>query len=428
MNSIFSTQNNANSIAQIALAKKQQENSGVKFSNVLKGQIQSLGAMVDKNKMTLAKATLSAQEILATTANLSSQNATTSLSQSDIFALKIEFQNKNTATSPLTQMLASLNENATNPTLYGYSVDSKGFMGADFNTAAGLPQNFKIHSNTVQTLYELNANDSYYKQVAQYYGRSSYFANIDIAYTFKYNYEIFSQIAGASFGDKTTFSKADLAALPKGYSINKVFDPYEKNAQMPKLTTLYKDEAAYKEAETLDSQLFANNIEVLVGARRLEWSAARLDGEKTGFFDPDFSVYKDGENYTLEGLFVAFMDGDLKGGGTQIDPYIEAMQKSAQDKSVNLVSLDKIMSGEVDLMQILKSALEKGLLDANIYANERGQNLATMQDPTEIESFWNDFDSKGGYKPSTSIGTAYISNLYKEFMPKIQAHYAKYGV
>ena len=26
---------------------------------------------------------------------------------------------------------------------YGYSVDTKGFMGADFNKAAGLPQDFK---------------------------------------------------------------------------------------------------------------------------------------------------------------------------------------------------------------------------------------------------------------------------------------------
>ena len=35
---------------------------------------------------------------------------------------------------------------------YGYSVDSKGFMGADFNKAAGLPNEFKIHKSTLDAI------------------------------------------------------------------------------------------------------------------------------------------------------------------------------------------------------------------------------------------------------------------------------------
>ena len=41
---------------------------------------------------------------------------------------------------------------ATTTTAYGYSVDSKGFMGADFNKAAGLPAEFKIHKSTLDWL------------------------------------------------------------------------------------------------------------------------------------------------------------------------------------------------------------------------------------------------------------------------------------
>ena len=37
-------------------------------------------------------------------------------------------------------------------TAYGYSVDSKGFMGADFNKAAGISENVKIHSKTIEQL------------------------------------------------------------------------------------------------------------------------------------------------------------------------------------------------------------------------------------------------------------------------------------
>ena len=40
----------------------------------------------------------------------------------------------------------------TTATAYGYSVDSKGFMGADFNKAAGISENVKIHSKTIEQL------------------------------------------------------------------------------------------------------------------------------------------------------------------------------------------------------------------------------------------------------------------------------------
>ncbi|MEE3704999.1 hypothetical protein V2I29_05345 [Campylobacter sp. CX2-8023-23] len=41
---------------------------------------------------------------------------------------------------------------ATTTTAYGYSVDSKGFMGADFNKAVGINENIKIHSKTIEQL------------------------------------------------------------------------------------------------------------------------------------------------------------------------------------------------------------------------------------------------------------------------------------
>ena len=41
---------------------------------------------------------------------------------------------------------------AIKTTAYGYSVDSKGFMGADFNKAAGINENVKIHSKTIEQL------------------------------------------------------------------------------------------------------------------------------------------------------------------------------------------------------------------------------------------------------------------------------------
>ena len=46
----------------------------------------------------------------------------------------------------------AVSQTATTTTAYGYSVDSKGFMGADFNNAAGISDNVKLHSKTIEQL------------------------------------------------------------------------------------------------------------------------------------------------------------------------------------------------------------------------------------------------------------------------------------
>ena len=63
----------------------------------------------------------------------------------------------NSALSPAIVVNSALSQTtavgqATTTTAYGYSVDSKGFMGADFNKAAGLPAEFKIHKSTLDWL------------------------------------------------------------------------------------------------------------------------------------------------------------------------------------------------------------------------------------------------------------------------------------
>ena len=267
MNSIFSTQNEANSIAQIALTKKQQqENSGAKFGNVLfEKQLTKLSDLSNANTMLLAKSSLTAEQTPINTDNLNAQN--------NLFVLKFSTNQSVSKTNDiLLSLLASVNENTANPTLYGYSVDSKGFMGLDFNLAAGLPQDFKIHSSTLEEICNINTNHSILKQTAEYYGQPSYFSNIDIAYTFKWNYALFSQLADLSFGGKTSFSETDLAALPKGYSrdYHHTDSMYDKVTQMPKLTAIYKDEQALKEAQELGWELFKNSVEVVIGAQEID--------------------------------------------------------------------------------------------------------------------------------------------------------------
>ena len=106
------------------------------------------------------------------------------------------------------------------------------------------------------------------------------------------------------------------------------------------------------------------------------------------------------------------------------------IEKEGERISIMLTSFEKLAKGEANLNEILKAALEKGLLDMDLYANEQGKRLSKMTNPTELESFYDEFKTAqaNGYKPNQTKATTYINNLYKEFMPQIQALYAKYGV
>ena len=44
-------------------------------------------------------------------------------------------------------------------TVLGYKVDSDGYFMSDFNKAAGIPDNFKIHSNTMESLVRIQTQD-----------------------------------------------------------------------------------------------------------------------------------------------------------------------------------------------------------------------------------------------------------------------------
>ena len=59
----------------------------------------------------------------------------------------LEFPSSNVAVSSATAV-----SQAIKTTAYGYSVDDKGFMGADFNKAVGINENIKIHSKTIEQL------------------------------------------------------------------------------------------------------------------------------------------------------------------------------------------------------------------------------------------------------------------------------------
>ena len=128
---------------------------------------------------------------------------------------------KFTYTTSSQNSLTSLNFNDLQA--YGYTVDKAGFMGADFNKAAGLPQDFKIHKSTLDEIVRYNNKTYLFTQDRS----KAAFEKIDVADTTKHYYKLFKSIVG---DEKDRYGEADLANLPKGFSLDTNQKTFGKNA------------------------------------------------------------------------------------------------------------------------------------------------------------------------------------------------------
>ena len=223
--------------------------------------------------------------------------------------------NSATAVNSALSQTTAVSQTATTTTAYGYSVDSKGFMGADFNKAAGLPQDFKIHKSTLD---ELVANS--YRTLGWQNAVSTTkatFSNIDVANTIGQYFNVFSQIVDTS---KKAFSTGELSALPAGYDFVGKENSLAGLKDFENMVVTHKfDGSQMNELENLAKSMPG----VGVIPRKLDFSSAsmRTDNAMYGFA-PDMSVYESGEEYSIESVFVSFLKAHdasaLKGGGTEL--------------------------------------------------------------------------------------------------------------
>jgi len=141
---------------------------------------------------------------------------------------------------------SNINQVKYSPNTYGYSIDSQGFMGADFNKAAGLPEDFKIHKSTLDEIYDFNERSYIHKPT--YTAKT--FENIDMADTIKQYYKVFQSVVGSN--DKQTYTSEDLNRLPKGFSISGN-DAAENGNYLPDVSS-YKVTNVYKTGANLMKQ------------------------------------------------------------------------------------------------------------------------------------------------------------------------------
>ena len=97
-------------------------------------------------------------------------------------------------------------------TSLGYGIDKDGYYTSDFNEAAGIPNDYKIHSSTMESFEKMKTNENNLLRI---------FRSVDIAKSVGNAYKILSQVVGEDIlNSKSSFSKDEIAQFPQGYEYN----------------------------------------------------------------------------------------------------------------------------------------------------------------------------------------------------------------
>ncbi|EFL6893986.1 hypothetical protein HIY26_000710 [Campylobacter coli] len=397
--SIFSINDNSNYnsiLSQSKANKESKENSKISFANAfLKQNASKLSDIESKNSQTLARS-----EVLSNNNALNNSSNSTNISNSSNTNLSI---NNATKTSSPNYDISSEFKNSiytlkykqadiSTDTAYGYSVDKDGYMGSDFNKAAGLPEDFKIHKSTLDEIKKAAENEPYIADMKQYFGVSEYYTNIDMAETIKQYYNLFSNALGQSFpNDKTSFSEADINSMPKGYAINgiKSMDFNDPSNRMnithlrdfsnSLISNVYKTPEQAKEADEiwLDSGCMIKGLSSETLGLSLEEIKNVSKGEDWQF-NPDMSVYPQNEDgsYSKETLFMSFLKSQggqpVESPKTTLNPTIEAYNRAMAKESFSgpAIHLDSIMTGKSDFKSFFRYWAERGIAEGDLYMYE----------------------------------------------------------
>ncbi|EAH6341853.1 hypothetical protein FMH56_01695 [Campylobacter jejuni] len=400
--SIFSINDNSNYnsiLSQAKANKESKENSKISFANAfLKQNASKLNEIQNTNSQTLVRS-----EVLNSTNTTNTSNNTNfSISSKTSFPnydISSEFKN---SIYTLKYKQVDLNTD----TAYGYSVDKDGYMGSDFNKAAGLPEDFKIHKSTLDEIERFNQHGMADETSGNYYD------SFDMASIVKSYYNSFNQVISAFPNDKTSFSEADLEQLPKGLN-------YGRNENKEKIVKNIFNAEQFHEAQAIKYSTMGLDMNLM----KLDFSPQSMEQgpSNEGEFNPDMSVYPQNEdgNYSKEALFMSF----LKSYPPFPSPNQVVFSPEAKVREAKLelemkanpsfsVSLDDIMTGKVDFASLLKGYAQDGWLDAGIYAMEKGVKWQNIYVGSGI-SFDREFHQAkaNGWKASNESINSFVNNI-----------------
>ncbi|EGP7904998.1 hypothetical protein I0O67_000713 [Campylobacter jejuni] len=401
--SIFSINDNSNYtsiLSQAKANKESKENSKISFANAfLKQNASKLNEIQNANSQTLARS-----EVLNSTNTTNTSNNTnfsiSSKTNSPNYDISSEFKNS-------IYTLKYKQTDLSTDTAYGYSVDKDGYMGSDFNKAAGLPEDFKIHKSTLDEIERFNQHNMASETSGNYYD------SFDMASIVKSYYNSFNQVISAFPNDKTSFSEADLEQLPKGLN-----DGCNENKEY--IVTHIFNAEQFHEAQAIKYSTMNLGMNLM----KLDFSPQSMEQgpSNEGEFNPDMSVYPQNEDgsYSKEALFMSFLKSYSpipSPNQVVFSPEAKVLEaKFEQEMKANPsfdVSLDDIMTGKVDFASLLKGYAQDGWLDADIYAMEKGvawQNTSIGYGGAWFDNQFNQAKANGWKASSESINS-YVGSI-----------------
>ncbi|HED6182920.1 TPA: hypothetical protein R5W94_001682 [Campylobacter coli] len=401
--SIFSINDNSNYnsiLSQSKANKESKENSKISFANAfLKQNASKLNEIQNANSQTLARS-----EVLNSTNTTNTSNNTnfsiSSKTSSPNYDISSEFKNS-------IYTLKYKQVDLSTDTAYGYSVDKDGYMGSDFNKAAGLPEDFKIHKSTLDEIERFNQHNMASETSGNYYD------SFDMASIVKSHYNSFNQVISTFPNDKTSFSEADLEQLPKGLD-----DGCNQNKEY--IVTHIFNAEQFHEAQAIKYSTMNLGMNLM----KLDFSPQSMEQgpSNEGGFNPDMSVYPKNEdgNYSKEALFMSFLKSYSpipSSNQVVLSPEAKVLEaKFEQEMKANpsfSVSLDDIMTGKVDFASLLKGYAQDGWLDAGIYAMEKGvawQNTSIGYGGAWFERELNQAKANG-WKASNQSIDSYVNSI-----------------
>ncbi|EKC1426585.1 hypothetical protein OOR60_001806, partial [Campylobacter coli] len=413
-------------LSQAKANKESKENSKISFANAfLKQNASKLNEIQNANSQTLARS-----EVLNSTNTTNTSNNTnfsiSSKTSSPNYDISSEFKN---SIYTLKYKQVDLNTN----TAYGYSVDKDGYMGSDFNKAAGLPEDFKIHKSTLDEIERVAENNFYDTKTKEYLGVDKYYDNIDMAETIKQYYNLFSNALSQSFpNDKTSFSEADINSMPSGYAVggdkcmnfndpnNRMNITHLKDFSGALVSNVYQTPEQVKEADDLwaDSGNMINGLKPQTLGLSLEEIKNVSQAKYECDFKPDMSFYPKNEDgtYTKEDLFMSFLKAQngqpVESLNTTLNPKVEAYNRAMAKESFNgdSIALNDIMTGKVDFASLLKYELDRGYMAGELYMYEKGispkQALGNWALDAEIKQAL-----ANGWKASSESINSYVDSI-----------------
>lgn len=325
----------------------------------------------------------------------------------NLSTLKVSVNKKvelNTQISSTTTSTQNSNE------VLGYKVDKDGFFTAEFNEKAGIPQDYKIHSSTMQSLVKSQTTTQNFFYFAN-------FQSVDIAKTIGNAYKIVSQLLEKSpeLAHKESFSKEDLQDyFPRNYitdSSGSVLRTYTSSEAKEVLDlggfkvganeklNLSFTTLRYTKGIVSDDDEFAFDGDIL---------HSNMFGGKEGLysFDTTSDKYTNADNsITKGGLLVGFLSHNtfaynapspLIAGQTSIQGKINALDKDTSQDEIkslssfmqsNILVLDsqnygefnQLMSSNLSIDEFKQAYLKLKLNTENRHKNE--QNAQDFTDP-----------------------------------------------